>query len=229
MRSNHPTLRRLNVEWQEVAETPVPGRWRREAVLASAGTLADVLALVRPDPDTVMGALLRLRDGAAQRIVLQAMLGRAVLDAARDPLHDLDDYVAELWLGIATYPLARRPARIAANLALDARKRVRGRPVPQPVDPARLIALSASQAGDPGRRGRPPVGADVAVLLTRARRCGVITDAAERTLRLVYAEGLDPDQAAVVLGVTPAALRQRCHRALRRLASHAIALKEVAA
>ncbi|MGC3955141.1 MAG: hypothetical protein QM804_13005 [Propionicimonas sp.] len=219
MRSNHPTLRRLNVEWQEVAETPVPDRWRREAALASAGTLADALALVRPDPDTVLGALLRLRYAAAQRIVLQAMLGRAVLDAARDPLHDLDDYVAELWLGIATYPLARRPARIAANLALDARKRVRGRPVPLPVDPARLIALSAAQ----------PMGADVAVLLTRARRCGVITDAAERTLRLVYAEGLDPDQAAVVLGVTPAALRQRCHRALRRLASHAIALKEVAA
>lgn len=219
MRRVHPTVSRLNAEWQEAGRAPVPPEWQAESALAAAFCVADVLDSVPADPDAVLGALLRAGDATAHRVVLQAMLGRAVLDAARDPSHDLDDYVAELWLRIATYPLARRPTRIAANLALDTRKRVRDRPGPRPVDPAGFATLAVAAE----------TGPSVRLLLTRARRSAVIDVAAERALHLVYAEGLDSRQAAGVLGVSPAALRQRCHRALRRLAAHAADLGEAIA
>lgn len=219
MRSTHPTLQRLNAEWNELMDEPLPRSWRAEPALCSASTLAGVLSLVRPDPDAVLGALLRSGDDLARRVVLQAMLGRAVLDAARDPSHDLDDYVAELWLCVATYPLGRRPTRIAANLALDARKRVRGRAPVRPIDPARFTTLSAASVPEPG----------AGLFLARARRTAVIDATSEYALRLVYAEGLDMRGAAALLGLTPAALRQRCHRALRRLATHAADLQEAMA
>lgn len=219
MRRIHPTVRRLNTEWHELAPAGIPAGWRAEPALAGARNLAGVLASVRADPDLVLGALLRSADPLAYRLVLQAMLGRVVLDAARDPLHELDDYIAELWLGIACYPLARRPARIAANLALDARKRVRGRhPLPL-IDPSRFGSWAHLVESTPNAQ----------LVLARARRIALIDDDAEQALRLVYLEGLRTTRAAAVLGVTPAALRQRCHRALRRLAAHAADLREPAA
>lgn len=219
MRPHHPTLRRLNAEWQELASAPVPPGWRTQPPLSEAVDLAGVLTSVRAAPDPVLGALLRCGDGVAHRTVLQAMLGRAVLDAARDPSHDLDDYVAELWLRIATYPLARRPTSIAANLALDTRKQLRERTRAQPVDPSQLATLV----------GYPEPGAEAALLIARARRRGLISATTERTLRLVYAEGFDARRAAEVMGTSYPALRQRCRRALRRLADHAAALQGVAA
>lgn len=221
MRPGHPTLRRLNAEWQELASAPVPPGWLTEPPLVHAADLAEVLASVRAAPDAVLGALLRCGDATAHRTVLQSMLGRAVLDAARDPSHDLDDYVAELWLRIATYPLLRRPTRIAANLALDARKQVRGRDPIDPRDPARLA--------DSAQPSVEACHASADLLLAQARCAALITVKAERALRLVYAEGLDTYQAAAVLGIAPAALRQRCARAVRRLAAHSQDLQEAIA
>ena len=154
----HPTLRRLNSEWAELARLPVPAKWTGEPALAGLIDLAGVLAAVRAEPDAILGALLRRGDSMAWRVVLQAMLGRAVRDAARDREHDLDDYVGELWLGIAGYPLHRRPARIAANLALDTAKRVRSRPRAIPTDPARLALVPARPAGRAGAQRRAGAG-----------------------------------------------------------------------
>lgn len=219
MRTIHPTLGRLNAEWQAMAGGPVPSRWRTEPVLAEQSDLAGVLASVRSDPDAVLGALLGHGDATAHRVVLQAMLGRMVLDALRDPAHDLDDYLAELWVRIATYPLTRRPGRIAANLALDTRKRVWAHRSVRPVDPASLA----------GVRADPPAASRLGLLLTRARRTAVIDAEMERALRLVFSDGLDCRTAAAELGITPSTLRQRCHRAVRRLAAHAADLQEAIA
>lgn len=215
--ATHPTLRRLNAEWAGLAGHPVPPGWAGEPVLAGQPDLAAVLAGVRERPDELLAALLRRGDATACRIVLQAMLGRAVLDAARDRDHDLDDYVGELWLAIATYPLQRRPARIAANLALDTAKRVRRRSRATPVDPARLATLSHSAWGAAER---------VALVLARARRVALLDDTSHAALCLVYTGGVATAEAAALLGLTPSALRQRCHRAVRRLAAHADALGE---
>ncbi len=213
----HPTLRRLNDDWARLASLPPPQRWLTEPVLADCPDLTAVLAAVRPRPDEVLGALLGCGDDLARRVVLQAMLGRVVRDAARDRGHDLDEYVGELWLGITGYPLHRRPRSIAANLALDTAKRVRGRTRATPVDPAGLSSLPVPDREAPRR---------AALLLARARRADLLDESSHAALSLVYSSGLPSAEAARVLGLTPAALRQRCHRAVRRLAAHADLLGE---
>lgn len=215
----HPTLHRLNSDWHAVAQRPAPSRWAREPALAGHLDPAAVLASIRARPDDVLAALLRCGDLLARRVVLQAMLGRAVLDAARDSQHDLDDYIAELWLGICDYPLSNRPTRIAANLALDTAKRVRARPRATPVDP-----LGMTSGAAPDRTA----GEQAHLVLARARRAHLLDQAAHAALTLVYAMGLPGAEAARLLGVTPGALRQRCRRAVRLLAAHADQLGEVA-
>lgn len=214
----HPTLRRLNADWAALAGQPVPPAWAGEPVL-HCRLVGEVLAAVPDRPDEVFAALLRCGDGLARRVVLQAMLGRVVLDASRDREHDLDDYVGELWLCLSGYPLARRPARIAANLALDTAKRVRARARAVPVDPVRLGSLPAPPRG-PGER--------IGLVLARARRAELLDQASHAALSLVYTRGLPGEEAARLLGLTPAALRQRCRRAVQRLAAHAEQLLEVA-
>jgi len=216
--SKHPTLRRLNLEWEDLAARPVPSSWAGEPALAGVGSLGEVLGSVAHRPDQVLAALLRAGDAIAHRLVLQAMLGWAVRAAVRDGCHDLDDYLGELWLGIANYPLDRRPASIAANLVLDTRKRVRARVRSVPVDPSRLAGLADARGGNQAR---------AALLLARARRTQLIDELSDRALRLVYTEGLPSADAAAVLGLSPAAMRQRCHRAVRRLAGSAAQLGEV--
>ena len=50
---------------------------------------------------------------AAGRVVLQALIGRMVRMAQRDPRAGIDDYLARLCCVINSYPLQRRPARQA--------------------------------------------------------------------------------------------------------------------
>ncbi len=214
----HPTLRRLNADWAVLAGQGLPPGWAGEPALHGE-LVGDVLVAVRDGPDAVFAALLRCGDPLARRVVLQAMLGRVVRDAARDREHDLDDYVAELWLCISGYPLSRRPARIAANLALDTAKRVRARTRAVPVDPVRLAALPAPSRGPRERAG---------LVLARARRADLLDQASHAALALVYTRGLSGGEAARLLGLSPAALRQRCSRAVQRLAAHADDLVEVA-
>lgn len=212
-------LNRLNTEWANLASTEAPASWAQAEPVLPSTTLGDVLAMIRLAPDDLLSALLRIgagRDVVAQRVVLQAMLPRIVLDAAADHVGGFDEYVSELWVSIADYPLTRRPARIAANLALDTRKRVRRRTRHVPVDPGDLLTVPAPEA-EPG-------GLDA--VLTAARRAALIDAGTERTLRLVYSDGLRSDQAAALLGTTPAALRQSCSRAVRRLAAHAAQLAD---
>lgn len=215
MTTTHPALVRLNAEWRQLAESTPPPDWLAESCLARCRVLADVLAAVRSSPDEVLSTLLRLGlDGQvlAQRVVLQAFLPRIVLDAAADRTHDFDEYLSELWLGIASYPLTRRPSRIAGNLTMDVRKRVRQRSHHQPVDPGRLVAL-------PEISLEPVV--DLDGVLAEACRARLIDRDAAELLRLVYSRGLRSDRAGALVGLSAAAVRQRCHRAVRRLATHA--------
>lgn len=211
----------LNREWQELARAAIPLSWAAEPAIGE-GVIGDLPAVVRASPDAVLGFLLQrvaAGDTLAGRVVLQVMLGRLVNDARRDPEHSLDDYVAQLWVGIATYPLHRRPSRIAANLALDVAKRVRHRSPAIPVDPARLVRLAA--AAEPAE---PELLESV---LVTARAGQLIDEATEQTLRLVYQRGLRSHEAAMVLGVTPAAVRRRCRLAVQRLAANAGALAQL--
>ena len=90
-------------------------------------SLDDVLSAARLNSDPVLAALLTevsIGDQLAGRVVLQALIGRMVRMAQRDPRASIDDYLAWLWCVINSYPLQRRPVRIAANLSMDTLKAV---------------------------------------------------------------------------------------------------------
>ena len=102
----------LNRDWDELVHRhrgSVP-RWsRRHGALAGCDSLDDVLAAAQGQPDAILGALLTEvsnGDQLAGRVVLQALMGRIVRMAGRDPSAGVDDYVAALWCQIQTYPLA---------------------------------------------------------------------------------------------------------------------------
>ena len=89
-------------------------------------------------------------DQLAGRVVLQAVIGRMVRMAQRDPRAGIDDYLAQLWCAISSYPLQRRPVRIAANLSMDTLKARIRTPDARPVSPFGLsmaVAVVGTKAG----------------------------------------------------------------------------------
>ena len=134
----------LNTEWEHLSESPaadVVGQWLIETgVLVGADApqnLTDLLSVLeRRDrtwghahSDLWMAALLTRvveeGSGLAARVLVQAMLPSAVMTARSLRGYGLDGNeaaqiaVASLYEVVRGYPLARRPRRIAANLAMD--------------------------------------------------------------------------------------------------------------
>lgn len=221
----------LDVEWAGMAgEAGAVSGWaERHLVLRGCVDLGDVLGLVRGGPDEVLGALLReSRAGSvvAARVVLQAMLGKVVLLARADPSVGVDGFVAAMWERIRTYPIERRPRHIAANLALDARKWARRevggwrRVTPWPPGAGFADVVDRQRA-----RECLDHGGDLALLtagevIEAAVELELIDPGAGDLLRAVYADGGSSAAAARSLGTSPAAVRWRCGRAVRRLAGH---------
>lgn len=206
---------RLNREWTLLQHRSAPPGW-----LKAPATVGDALAGIVLDPDRRLGDLLTHHangDSLAGRVVLQAMLGKLVLFAACDPRHDDDDYVAECWLQLCRYPLAKRPQRIAANLALDTRRAVwRTDPSPQPLDPALLDE-------------RPQLTMpDTVALIRAATRLGLIDRSAGACLVAVYVLGLRSHEAGQRLSISADLVRWRNARSIRKLAPHAATLAAVA-
>ena len=133
MRGRAAVLRRMDAEWAALQEDAQAAEACRQwasgtTVLAGCATPSGVLARVATAPDVVLGHLLReasAGDRLAARVVLQALLPKVVRMASVDRAAEVDDYVAAMWCEIASYPLARRPRSVAANLALDTLKAVR--------------------------------------------------------------------------------------------------------
>lgn len=206
--SNASCIIELNREWALLAPGTVPDHWA-----VPGGTLAELLSSIEADPDPVLGELLaRYAEGEqlAGRVVLQAMLGKLVILAARDHQHSVADYLAECWLLLGHYPLIRRPRRIAANLALDTRRAVRAGDCDLPlIDPARIDDHPGPEAGDVG------------ALIRTATKLGLIDAASAACLAATYLVGLPSHEAGRWLAISPALVRWRNARSLRALAPHA--------
>lgn len=213
------TLGALNSEWADLESRPVPTAWRLALPgRAASATLGEVLARVRGDADAVLLALLGLqRDGdrLAGRTVVQAMVPKLVLMAARDSEASFDDYLAAMWLRVATYPVERRPHRVAANLALDTLKSVKGG---RPREPRTL----------PGIVEPDPLG-DATTVLDAGVQLGAIDPLTRRTMKVVYIDGRSSRAAGVELGMSADSVRWRCSKGVRALRAVAPELSELVA
>jgi DNA-directed RNA polymerase specialized sigma24 family protein len=219
----------LEREWDALATTTLSGRLRRWsqrepqlAEFSTAGELVGSLRRLRGDHDAenaILAALLReaRTDPLAARVVLQALLpglkrlaSRLLHSAAeRDELWSL--LLAHGWERIRSYPLERRPRRIAANLLLDTAH-------------ATLATLAAerrshAQAGVLETTTTEPVAAadEVEVVLARAVRAGALSREEAVLILQTRIEGVPLASIAAGGAVAYEALRKRRRRAERRL------------
>lgn len=225
----------LNTEWAHLVSTEGQqvAEWsRRVPVFRGCGDLDEVLRAIACEPDKALVALITEAQAGhylAGRAVLQTMLDKLVCmsgEFSAVPRNEiLDDLVAQLWVQIAQYPLTRRPTKVAANLALDARKsvvQVRRRHNPE------LATDSESRLGQMATSIEEDTLTAVGVLQA-ATDMGLLTRATRDVLVSIYGpEELSGASAALRWGCTPSAIRTRCKEARRRLADHAADLAAAA-
>ena len=218
----------LNRDWDELVDRhrgSVRSWSRRHGPLTECRSLAEVLLAARGQPDAVLGPLLTEvsnGDHLAARVLLQAMLGRIVRMAARDPQAGVDDYVSALWCRICSYPLSARPSRIAANLSMDTLKTVfaekrwlrEGEVTPWPPE------VFWDERHEHLFLVRDETGVAGAAVLRAARDRGVIDEPVHALLVSVYLEELTGSEAAGRHWTSAESVRVRCSRAVRRLAAH---------
>jgi hypothetical protein len=129
------TTARLDEEWRRLCDDQGVAARLRLRPLVGHSSLASLLIATGYDrtgdpeaADRVMAELVRLAPGEplAARVVLQRLLGPIVAisvrrtrthPADREPL--LDDLVATAWEVIMSFPIDRRPVRVAGNLCRD--------------------------------------------------------------------------------------------------------------
>lgn len=136
-------LVQLDREWEQIADS-LPGRramrrWAKdEPVLAGVRSLRDLVDRVNERghadrSDAILLVLIRhaATDDLAARTVLQAMMpavksitSKFSTCGAWSAEETAAVVVAAMWERIRTYPIERRPRKVAANLTLDTRQRV---------------------------------------------------------------------------------------------------------
>lgn len=136
-------LGQLDREWDRLADCSVGRRAVRtwavgEPLLAGARSLRQLVERVNErghaeESDAILLILLRhaSTDDVAARTVLQAMMpavknmtSRFSTCGAWSAEETAAVVVAAMWERVRTYPVERRPKKVAANLALDTRQRV---------------------------------------------------------------------------------------------------------
>ena len=233
----------LDREWCELVRShpSVVARWaERDSVLAPCRSLDDVLSVAKLNSDPLLAALLTevsRGDRLAGRVVMQALIGRMVRMAQRDRRSSVDDYLAALWCVINSYPLSRRPARIAANLSLDTLKAVsterrwlrRGDITLWPSSESLEELLEPAALDGSPYDSLPPIDVEVRRVLEAGSLLSLIDDSDATLLHNIYADGMSRSRVARGLHISEGAVRVRCSKAVRRLAAHAVELAETAA
>ncbi len=233
------TVARLNAEWctmcDDASTAVVVGTWAAQHdALAECTSLVDIEGAVTgaapADADRILLTLLGLchdGDALAGRVVLQLMLGKAVriaaAHAARDSRENLEHAaVTALWTVIATYPTTRRPAKVAANIAMDAVHAVSvelaHRRTESPTEPGVLSEVCSA----PSASSSAPADLELIELLAWAVDQGVVTTADATLIVDIYAPA--PGEpggatAAVRHEMSWPAARQRASRAVRKITS----------
>lgn len=185
-----------------------------------AGSAERLFWFLRTEPsaerDRVFCALLRQarRDELAGLVLLEALLpglkallGQIIVDA-RESEEQLAVVLSCAWEQIVSYPLERRPSRVAANLLLDIRKQalrklVQHRPFGEPSLARR----------DPG----PVFGADIEAPLRRAVAAGAVSKQEAELILETRVDGRRLAEIAAELGVAYITVYMRRSKAEQRL------------
>jgi len=173
--------------------------------------------------DAVLRALLSRagKDRAAGRLVLHALLpglkrlsARLLVDT-RDQEELWSALLASAWQRIRTYPVARRPRRVAAHQLLDT--------LHDAVAAHRLAVRARAELDDVPARlalAQPEIDRDVEALMARAVQAGAVTAPEAELILRTRIDGLSLVSLARSEGATYDALRVRRRRAERRLLMH---------
>ena len=233
-----PAFDALDRSWATLVHSPEAAaaldRWAPEPLFAAPDldTLVDrIWAATKADADRAHAALAARApaDSTAARVLLQVLrpglrnLGRRL--ALGGSFDDVDhELLALAWERIRTYPIARRPSSIAANVLLDVRKAyVRG-----VVEPQRLVPLgevaearwpTAPSAEHVAIDGSDPSLRRAHARLVAAVGCGAITSLSATVVWRTRVQQDDDAEVAADLGIGVRTLQRRRQRAERQLAA----------
>jgi RNA polymerase sigma factor (sigma-70 family) len=240
-----PLSRRLNADWsrlvtdrrvaRRLARQPIAGHRELGTLLAAAGADRSVPEAAA---DVVLAEVIRVAatDELAARVVLQRVLPGLVRAAVRRTLHRperrqelFEELTTSAWLVIRTYPLDRRPAKIAVNVLRDAEYQLCVRPArlrsASEVATPRLDELDPRSAALDGRLHHleePPAEQHVAEILQEAHQAGFPPEELQ-LLREVYVEGRPLAEVAARHGCTVRTIYNRREAAMRRLGALSLA------
>ena len=224
----------LNAEWNLLAPDSrgsVRAWAEKHQALAPCRCLGDVLLTIRREPDAALSALLTevvSKNQLAGRVIVQSMLGKLVRMAQTDQANEVGDYIAAFWCVLNSYPLAARPRKIAANLALDTLKRIRseGRSsrclhvFPWPPSAQLDQAYEKMMRRESFDHQRAITRMTAAELLDSAVRLGSLSVESKRLLSSIYVDGISGKEAASRHQITAGSVRVRCSRAVKELQRH---------
>lgn len=222
---------RLDAEWSGLARCrdmrAALEDWAREdPALAFDGPAALVAAVEQSRADTagtdrILAALARRApgDGRAARVLLQLLLPGCKALVARLQIGDHDEraavVVAAAYDRIRTYPIDRRPAKIAANILLDVRHRLLRT---APDTSRRHVALHVLPEGVlPVAAADAEPAAEIMSLLSWAVRQGHLDRASARLIALTRLVGVPVADVAAAEGASEQTVRRRRLRAEERL------------
>lgn len=226
----------LEEEWEELRRSARAARrlraWRDEDATLAFDSVDDLVAFVErrdlhPEViDRVLVALARRAptDATAARVLLQLLLpGCKAL--VRRYGHDRRDergafIVAEAWTRIRTYPIERRPAKIAANVLGDVRQRLLRSLVEAP-EHVSLAAIPEPLL--PMVLAEPEAGSEVVEILATAVDRGLIDRDTAHLVALTRLGGASVASVAPRFDASEQTLRRRRLRAERRLRALAAA------
>lgn len=226
----------LEKEWRNVESSPASSRqlrrWANEdADLAPFATLAELKAAVEDRStsaaarDAILLAVVRraATEDLAARTLLQLLLpGCKAMVARFRWTDDIDEVaaavVAATYDRIRTYPVERRPGRVAANVLLDVKQRFWRSPVRIPT-----VCLEEVCHSMPAAEPEPHAAAELLDLLHWAVEAGHVSAEDARLIAATRVAGETVEEMCSRDGDKPQTVRRRRHRAEQRLAMAAAA------
>ena len=236
---SRPTLTaRLNAEWASLVTDPAVAAELAGQPIAEHRDLAALLAACGGQPDGHPPVDLETADLVMARIVAAALEGRTLalrvafqrvlgalvsIAARRTRSHPgqraalFDELCATAWIVIGSYPLARRPRRVATNIIRDSEYLTCVRPK-RLHEVQRRVELPADRepaAGLDGASSSHPL--DELAALVHGLRDSVELVEADLALLQALAAGMSIAAIADALGCTDRTIRNRRHRLVRKL------------